>query len=133
MKQLSKWQSTLFAVGGMLMVIGAGLCMLTLTVASYVYAVGAVAFASVQMLQRYEGDNMTIRRLRRIVLLSDLLFLITAVLMFASQGNLFGLSQITYVQYVYNKWIGTLLLGAALQLYAIHRIDHELSKEAKKR
>jgi hypothetical protein len=107
--------------------------MLTLTVASYVYAVGAVAFASVQMLQRYEGDNMTIRRLRRIVLLSDLLFLITAVLMFASQGNVFGLSQITYVQYVYNKWIGTLLLGAALQLYAIHRIDHELSKEAKKR
>lgn len=131
MRQLNKCENTVFLIGGLLMVVGAALCVFQSEVAAYVYAVGAMGFASMQMLQRYEGKNVTLRRLRRIMLLSDFLFLCTAVLMFASKGNIFALSQITYVQYVYNKWIGTLALAAILQLYAVHRIDAELRKEGK--
>lgn len=133
MRTLSKWQTTVFLLGGLLMVVGAGISLLKFSIAPYIYGLGAIGFASMQMLQRYEGTSITIRRLRRIMLLSDALFLVAGVLMFASLGNSFGLSQITYVQYIYNKWVGTLLLAAVLQLYAAHRIDSELNKEAKKR
>ena len=114
------------------MVIGAGSSLLKWMLAPYVYAVGALCFASMQMLQRYDGPSITIRRLRRIMLLSDLLFLLSALLMFANLGNFFGLDQLTYLQYVYNKWVVTLLIAAILQMYTTHRIDNELGKEAKK-
>ena len=129
MRQLSKLQTAIFLVGALLMVIGAGSSLLQWSLAPYVFAVGALAFASMQMLQRYEGTNFTIRRLRRIMLLSDVLFLVSAVLMFAGQQNYLGLDQLTYLQYVYNKWVVTLLIAAILQLYTTHRIDHELSRE----
>jgi len=132
MKPLSKIQNIIFLVGGLLMVIGAGSSLLAWKFAPYIFAVGAVCFASMQMLQRYEGTNFTIRRLRRMMLISDVLFLVSALLMFASQGNIFGLSQITYLQYIYNKWVITLLIAAILQLYSTHRIGQELEKEAKK-
>lgn len=128
MKQLTKWQSIVYALGGMVMVIGAGLCVLLVSWAPYIYSIGALAFTSMQMLQRYDGPSVTLRRLRRILLLSDFLLLLTAVLMFASKSNFFGVSQIVYVQYIYNKWIATLMLAAIIQLYAIHRIDHELKR-----
>ena len=83
-----------------------------------------------QLLQRYEGTNFVIRRLRRMLILSDFLFLLSALLMFASMGNVFGLSHIDYITYIYNKWVLTLLVAALLQLYATHRIDRELAKEA---
>ena len=111
------------------MVIGAGSSLLMWRWAPYLFAVGALGFASMQMLQRYEGKNVTIRRLRRMMLISDVLFLLAALLMFASQGNVFGLSHITYVQYIYNKWVVVLLVAAILQLYSSHRIGHELQKE----
>ena len=129
MKQLSKTQSIIYLVGGLLMVIGAGTSLVAWRFAPYVFAVGVVCFVSMQMLQRYEGQNFTIRRLRRMMLLSDVLFLVAALLMFANQGNVFGLSYITYVQYIYNKWVIVLLIGAILQLYSSHRIGHELEKE----
>lgn len=129
MRPLSKLQNIIFLVGGLLMVIGAGSSLLMWRGASYVFAVGALGFASMQMLQRYEGPNVTIRRLRRMMLLSDVLFLVAALLMFANQGNYFGLSHINYVQYVYNKWVIVLLIAAILQLYSSHRIGHELQKE----
>jgi hypothetical protein len=132
MRPLSKIQNIIFLVGGLLMVIGAGSSLLAWRFAPYVFAVGAVCFAAMQMKQRYEGQNITIRRLRRMMLISDVLFLVSALLMFASQGNIFGLSHITYLQYIYNKWVITLLIAAILQLYSSHRIGQELEKEAKK-
>lgn len=133
MKRLNQVQAIIYMLGGILMVIGAGVSLLGWGGAPYVFAVGALAFVPMQMIQTYDGRNVTIRRLRRILVASDVLFLLTAALMFASMENIFGFSQIVYVQYIYNKWIGTLLLAAVIQLYAIHRIDYELEKEAKKR
>ena len=132
MKQLSRTQNVIFLLGALLMVVGAGTSLLGWASSPYVFAVGAVAFTSMQMLQRYEGSNFTIRRLRRIMLVSDFLFLLSALLMFANGGNFFGLSHVTYMNYVYNKWVITLLVAAILQLYSTHRIDRELAKEAKK-
>ncbi len=132
MKQLNKVQTVIFLLGALLMVIGAGTSILAWGSAPYVFSVGALGFASMQMLQRYEGANFVIRRLRRIQLLSDVLFLFSGLLMLANKGNFFGLSHITYMEYVYNKWVITLLIAAILQLYTTHRLGHELEKEAKK-
>ena len=132
MKQLNKVQTVVFLLGALLMVIGAGTSMLAWGNSPYVYSVGALGFASMQMLQRYEGGNFVLRRLRRIQLVSDVFFLISGLLMIANKGNIFGLSYITYMEYVYNKWVITLLIAAILQLYSTHRIGHELEKEAKK-
>ena len=131
-KELTTTQNIIFLAGAVLMVAGAGASLLAWSGAPYCYAVGAIAFASMQMLQRYEGSNFTIRRLRRIMLISDVLFLVTAVLMFANQGNALGLSQTNYVKYIHNNWVVTLLIAAILQLYTSHRMGHELAKEAKK-
>ena len=130
MRQLNKIQTLIFLVGALLMVVGAGASVLAWKLAPYVFAVGAIAFTSMQLLQRYEGTNFVIRRLRRMLILSDFLFLISALLMFANMGNVFGLSQIDYITYIYNKWVLTLLIAAILQLYSTHRIDSELAKEA---
>jgi hypothetical protein len=129
MNQLNKTQNIIFLVGGLMMVIGAGASLFAWSWAPYLYAIGAICFTAMQMLQRYEGKNFTIRRLRRMMLISDLLFLLAALLMFANMGNFLQLSQVDYVQYVYNKWVIVLLIAAILQLYSSHRIGHELEKE----
>ena len=112
MRQLSRAENIIFLVGGLLMVIGAGTSLLAWGAAPYVFALGALCFSAMQMKQRYDGQNVTIRRLRRMILISDVLFLVSALLMFASQRNIFGLDHITYLQYVYNKWVVTLLIAA---------------------
>ncbi len=132
MKQLNKVQTAIFLLGALLMVIGAGTSILMWDGAPYIYSVGALGFASMQMLQRYEGSNFVIRRLRRIQLVSDVFFLLSGLLMIANKGNFLGLSYITYIEYVYNKWVITLLIAALLQLYSTHRIGIELEKKAKK-
>ncbi len=119
----------IFLLGGLLMVIGAGTSLLAWDAAPYVFALGALCFAAMQMKQCYDGKNVTIRRLRRMMLISDVLFLVSALLMFASQRSIFGLDHITYIQYVYQKWVVTLLIAAILQLYSYHRIGQELAKE----
>ena len=129
MRQLSRVESMIFLLGGLLMVIGAGTSLLAWGAAPYVFALGAICFTAMQKKQRYEGPNVTIRRLRRMMLISDVLFLVSALLMFASQRNIFGLDHITYLQYVYQKWVVTLLIAAILQLYSYHRIGQELAKE----
>lgn len=114
------------------MVVGSAACVFAMTWAPYVFAMGALAFVLMQLKQGYEGDNITIRRLRNIVVMSDFFFLLAALLMFANQDNLFGLPFMFYVQYVHNNWVIALLVAAVLQLYSSHRLGRELDKEAKK-
>ena len=132
MRKLNSFQVAIYLIGALLMVIGAGTSILAWKAAPYVFAVGAIAFVSMQFLQPYEGANMVIRRLRRIQLFSDVFFLLSAALMIANTSNFLGLDYFTYIEYVYNKWVITLLIAAILQLYSTHRISHELEKEAKK-
>ncbi len=120
-------------IGGLLMVIGAGASMFLQVWAAYIFAPGALMFAAIQMRQSYDGTNFAIRRLRRIMVISDVLFLIAALLMLANQSNFLGISYFQYIKYVHNNWIVVLLVAAILQLYTSHRIANELEKEAKKR
>lgn len=133
MRQLNRVENTIYIVGALLLVVGAAMGLFWRHVAPYVFAVGVVCFVSMQLLQRYEGDNFTIRRLRRIMILSDVLLLVSALLMFAGNGNPLGLDHITYVSYVKGNWVVLLLLAAVLQLYTTYRISSELEQEAKKR
>ena len=132
MKQLTKTQSFVFFVGAALMVVGAGISLTGWGGAPYVFFAGALCFTSMQMLQRYDGPNITIRRLRRIMIISDMLLLLVGALMFADYGNPFELDQITYLKYIHNNWVVVLLLAAILQLYTVYRISSELEKEKKK-
>ena len=120
-------------VGGLLMVIGSGAYVFMQSWAPYVFAVGSVLFVLMQIRQKYSGDSLAVRRLRHILLLSDVLFLVAAFLMIANQTNFLHLDLFTYIKYVHNNWVVVLLVAAILQLYASHRIANELEKEAKKR
>ena len=117
--------------GGLLMVAGSGASLFMQSWAPYVFAPGALLFAAMQMRQRYEGKDFTVRRLRRMMLLSDALFLVAALLMFANQGNFLGLDYLSYIKYVHNNWIVVLLVAAVLQLYSSHRIANELENTQK--
>ena len=128
MKQLNRWQTALFITGAVLMVIGAGMSLLRWDAAPWLFAAGALAYTTMQMQLTYEGRNFTVRRLRRIMAFSDFLLLLTAVLMFISRWpQLGGLDWLTYVNYVHNNWVVTLLIAAILQLYTTYRIDNELA------
>ena len=132
MKQLNKWQNTIFVVSAFMMVLGAGAGLFRWPYFPYVYSVGAIGYACMQLLQRYDGQNFVIRRLRRVMILSDVLLLFSGVLMFASQDNALGFDRYVYLQYVNNNWVVILLVAAILQLYTTYRISSELEKEAKK-
>ena len=131
MRQLSKSEVAVMLLGGLLMVVGAGANILFMTWAPYVFAPGALLFVAMQLRQRYDGHNFTIRRLRRMLIISDVLFWVAGLLMLANQSNFFGLNQLLYIKYVHNNWVVVLLVAAILQLYAGHRIANEIEKEAK--
>ncbi len=131
MRQLSKSEVAVMLLGGLLMVVGAGANILFMTWAPYVFAPGALLFVAMQLRQRYDGHDFTIRRLRRMLIISDVLFLVAGLLMLANQSNFFGLNQLLYIKYVHNNWVVVLLVAAILQLYAGHRIANEIEKEAK--
>ena len=131
MKQLSKWEAYVMLVGGLLMVVGAGANVLFCSWAPYVFAPGSLLFVAMQLRQRYEGRDFTIRRLRRIQIISNVLFLLAGLLMIANQSNFLPLDQLSYIKYVHNNWVVVLLVAAVLQLYTSHRITNELEKDTK--
>ena len=133
MRTLSKWETMTMLLGGLLMVIGSGAYVFMQSWAPYAFVAGSVAFVFMQLRQKYEGDNLAVRRLRHILLLSDVLFLAAGFLMIANQSNFLHLDLLTYIKYVHNNWVVVLLVAAILQLYASHRIANEMEKEAKKR
>ncbi len=121
-------------MGGALMVVGAGCfaLMWQQQTVCWVFLAGALAFTTMQLMQTYEGRDMTIRRLKRIQGLADLLFVIAGILMC---DNVHGFlrpmfSNMTdYINYVFNKWVILLLIAAILEVYTVHRLDRELSKK----
>ena len=110
-------------------------------VAACLFLLGAVCFGGMQMMQTYEGNNVVIRRLRRIMTLADVLFIVSGLLLLEQNFNfLMPLFQkngmqgmIYYAQYVvHNNWVLVLFVAALLELYTMHRISSELAEEAKK-
>ena len=99
--------------GAFCMVVGAGLYVVGIqAVTPWVFAVGAVSFAVIQMQQTYAGRNITIKRLRRIMTFGDILFILSALLMLENTYR-FILPLFTtylqngyyqYVTYINNNW-----------------------------
>jgi hypothetical protein len=134
MKQLSKTQNIILLIGALLMAVGA--CsfavMFQQKIMCWVYLFGALLFVAMQVQQKYEGTNFAIKRLRRIVFFSHLLFILAGLLMadtvYFFLKPLFS-SQYEYITFVYNKWVVLLMIAAIVQLYTTHRISSELKKE----
>lgn len=139
MRQLSNLESVIMLVGACLMVAGAALYIFgSQAVAPLVFTPGTVAFALMQYRQKYLGADITIRRLRRIMLTGAVLFVLAALLMAENSYHIiYSLFPRTidgytaYVRYVHNNWVVALLVAAVLQLYSTHRISAELSKRGK--
>ncbi len=136
MEQLNKLQSIVMLLGAVLMVIGASLYVFgEHTVAPIVFAPGTIAFSLMQYRQKYLGTDLTLRRLRRIMLAGAALFVVSALLMVENSYQIvYPLFSKTidgwnaYVRYVHNNWVVALLVAAILQLYSTHRISAELKK-----
>ena len=104
-------------VGAVLLLVGAMLQITRWELSPYIYTVGAVMFAYVQVMSRYEGQNLIVRRLRRQQVLGAVLLVFAGVLMFVTR---------------HNEWVLCLTVAAILQLYTAFRIPAELDKEQKK-
>ena len=134
MKQLNRFQSILFALGGMLMVIGAGCFafMWQQQVVCWLFLAGASMFTLMQSMQTYEGSNFVIRRLKRIQAVANIFFMLAGILMVDTAYMFFRPlfnSSIAYIDFLYNKWVVLLLIAAFLEIYSMHRIDSEMKKD----
>lgn len=100
--------------GAVLLLAGAMLQITRWGMAPVIYTLGAVMFAYVQVMSRYEGNNLIIRRLRRQQILGAMLLVVAGVLMFVAK---------------HNEWVLCLSAAAVIQLYTAFRIPSELEKE----
>ena len=65
------------------MVIGAGcfVFMFAQQIVCWIYLLGALLFAAMQVNQAYEGQNPTIKRLKKIMTFADIFFVLAGLLM----------------------------------------------------
>lgn len=91
--------------------------------APYVFCAGALLFGTLQLVQRYEGRNVTVRRLRRQQMLGACLLMISACLLLVTAFRLLPLRG--------GEWKVVLAIAAVLELYTAFRLPTELEKEEK--
>ena len=111
---MSKTYQIIQGVGAVLLLVGAMLQITRWELSPIIYTIGAVMFAYVQVMSRYEGKNLIIRRLRRQQILGAVLLVFAGVLMFVTK---------------HNEWVLCLTIAAILELYTAFRIPSELEKE----
>ena len=111
---MSKIYQIIQGVGAVLLLVGAMLQITRWELSPVIYTLGAVMFAYVQVMSRYEGKNLIVRRLRRQQILGAVLLVFAGVLMFVTR---------------HNEWLLCLTVAAILELYTAFRIPSELEKE----
>lgn len=114
MKNLS-W---MYYSGGVLLLLGCGSFVTGWSASPYLYGIGSALFAIPQLLDRYEGGNFIIRRLRRQQILAALLLMMTTFFMSFFENN---------------EWVLCLTVAAVLELYTSFRISAEEKKEQRKK
>lgn len=134
MKQQNKLQSILFVLGGILMVIGVGcfVFMFKQQIVSWLFLVGTVLFATMQMMQEYEGNNITVRRLKNIMNLADMVFIFSGILMV---DNVYGFIRPAFsnsidCMFIYNKWV--VLLFNCRYIGNIHHAQNRMGNKKRK-
>ena len=111
---MSKLYQIVQMLGAVMLLVGAMLQITRWELSPVIYILGAVMFAYVQVMSRYEGKNLIIRRLRRQQILGAVLLVFAGVLMFVTN---------------HNEWILCLTIAAILELYTAFRIPSEIEKE----
>lgn len=119
-KKLSKSQQIVLRLGGMMMIFGAATFLFLGYIAVAIYVVGAFMFASMQMLQEYQGNNFILARLRRQQMFGAFCIVISALLMIAQVIKNCLIRQ--------NEWVICLAIGVVTTLYSEWRISAELKK-----
>ena len=111
---MKKIQQAIYILGGILLVAGAALYITGWAWVPYMYITGSFMFAAMQMLDRYTGKNLVLRRLRRQQLLGAIALMLAGVLMLACK---------------HNEWILCMLVGCLVELHTAFRIPQEYEKE----
>jgi hypothetical protein len=122
MNKLKDWQVMMMSAGMIFVLIGVGCYFFHQWAAYVVYGVGVLMFVPMQLMQRYEGSNFILRRLRRMQIISDVLFLLTGMLMYLNGKFILNM-------YIRNEWMLALTVATILQLYTAFRIPAELDKD----
>ena len=101
-------------VGALLLFAGAVIQITHTIWAPYIYLVGAILFAYVQVTSGYDGENIVIKRLRRQQMLGAALLVLAGVMMLIWHRN---------------EWVLCLTIAAVLELYTAFRIPQEMKNE----
>ena len=124
--------NVMMTIGGVLLLVGAMVMITGWGYAPYIYLLGSVMFASAQLSDRYDGDDMILKRLRLQQVLGSILLVITGFLMFSSnyhQQLMFNnsmndtLRSFLLTLTARNSWIVTLCIATLFELYSSFRID----------
>lgn len=111
---MSKYNSILSGIGAVLLFVGLAIKITNWVFAPYIYLVGAILFAYVQVMDSYDGNNIIIKRLRRQQILGASILVLTGVIM---------------LLFRHNEWIASLTIASILELYTAFRIPQEMGKE----
>ena len=114
---MSKYYSAIATVGAVALLLGAALQITQLAWAPYLYLIGAIMFAYVQVMSGYEGKNIIIRRLRRQQIIGATLLVVAGVMM---------------ILWKRNEWVVCLTIAAVLEMYTAFRIPQQEEKEKNK-
>lgn len=114
---MSKYYSAIATVGAVALLLGAALQITQLAWAPYLYLIGAIMFAYVQVMSGYESKNIIIRRLRRQQIIGATLLVVAGVMM---------------ILWKRNEWVVCLTIAAVLEMYTAFRIPQEEEKEKNK-
>lgn len=129
---MNKMINVMMTIGGVLLLVGAMVMITGWDFAPYIYLLGSVMFASAQMSDRYDGDDMILKRLRLQQVLGSILLVITGFLMFSGnyhQQLMFNNSMNDTLRTFLlsltakNSWIVTLCIATLFELYSSFRID----------
>lgn len=112
--KMKKYLEYTMMIGAVLILVGVTLFITKNFLSPYIYSLGAVLFVIPQLMDRYEGKNIIIIRLRRQQILGALFLLLTALLMFLLK---------------HNEWILSLTIAAVLELYTAFRLPKEIEKD----
>ncbi len=96
-----RFLNILFYVSAIAVLSAAALYITQWKAAPYIFAVGAAGMAIARLSNRYEGNNIRLKRLYRMEMLSSLIIVAASYFMFKHQ----------------NEWFLLLFVAAILQLY----------------
>jgi hypothetical protein len=122
-RELTSLENLLFRIGAVLMLVGVAVHIFSPEISLFIYGIGAMLFCMMQLRAVYDGNDLTVIRLRRQQLFACLMFIGTAMCM-SMQVYQYGFAR-------RNEWVVALAVGCVLELYTAWRIPSALQKAKK--